>query len=419
MTKQFSIQLSNSRLPFRLISLFLSFIVLNGCAHNTNISDNSSKVNSLVSEPWVQEVVNYQNQLPAEHVNQIDTILTVNQEMREEVVALFSHLPRHRAAKQLAEWLLDEDGLNMSYDVTANLTPIQAYEQRRGNCLSFTMLLTALASELDVNIEFNAVDIPHTWGMDENLGMVFYRHVNGVLTTVHTRQIFDLAMDVYYSGYPQRFITRNQALALLLNNRAIDLLGSDQIKRAEHSLKFAISLSPINADLWVNLGVVMKRKNEYDLAELAFNYAYQLDQYNIPAASNLERLYTEQGLIAKAQKFKKQADRAHKTNPYYHFQIALDEYSAKRYSGALKSTNKAINLHSKDPRFYELKSLISQRQHKYNSALKSIKKAYAVAEGLEQRGKYADKAVLVTQQAQEEFSKRWKEDSNGGIIFNR
>ena len=416
MTKQPSIQLLRSRRTFRRISLFLGFIVLNGCAHNTNISDNNSKTNYLVSEPWIQEVVNYQQQLSAEHTDKIESVLSVTQEMRDEVINKFSHLPRHRAAKELAKWLLAKDGLNMRYDVTANLTPKQAYQQRRGNCLSFTMLLSALASEIDINIEFNAVDIPHTWGMDEQLGMVFYRHVNGVLTTVHTRQIFDLAMDVYYSGYAQRFITRNQALALLLNNRAIDLLGSDQIQRAEHSLKFALSLSPTNADLWVNLGVVMKRKNNFELAELAFNYAYQLDKYNIPAASNLERLYTEQGFVAKALKFQKQADRVHKTNPYYYFQIALDEYSANRYGGALKATNQAIRLHKQDPRFYELKSLISQRQHKYNSALKSIKKAYALAEGLEQRGKYANKAVMVSQRAQEEFSRRWEEGSKGGTL---
>ena len=418
MTNQFSIQLLHLNQSFRIISLFLGLVAFNGCAHNTNINDDRSIQHSLAKHVWVQKVVNYQQQLTLEHISQIDTVLSVSDEMREVVIARFSNLPRHRAAKELATWLLDKDGLNMRYDVTANLTPKQAYAQRRGNCLSFTMLLSALASEIDVNIEFNAVDIPHTWGMDEQLGMVFYRHVNGVLTTVHTRQIFDLAMDVYYSGYPQRFISRHQALALLLNNRAIDLLGSDQIKRAEHSLKFAISLSPTNADLWVNLGVVMKRKKNLDLAELAFNYAYQLDKYNIPAASNLERLYTEQGLLSKALKFKKQANRAHKTNPYYHFQTALDEYSANRYSNALKSTNQAIQLHSKDPRFYELKSLISQRQHKYNSALKSMKRAYALSEGSEQRIKYANKAVLVSQHAQKEFTRRqqWEDKTKSSSL---
>ena len=336
--------------------------------------------------------------------------------MRSQVVSRFAKQPRHRAARNLARWLIDEDGHDMQYDVLANYTPLQAFENRRGNCLSFTILLRVLAKELDINIEINEVDIPNTWSMDEQLGMVYYRHINATLDTIGTRQIFDLAMERYYAGYPQKFISEEHALALLHNNRAMDLLGLNDPQRAMHNIKLAISLNRNNADIWTNFGVLMKRDGQLDRAKFGFLRALELDKYNIPGASNLERLYREQGEFAKANRLKKQAERARLTNPYHHYQLALQEYKKQRYTKAKRAANRAITIHNMDPRFYELKSLIAQKQLRYNVALKSLKKAVTLASTDEQRGKYLSKARLVSQRAIAEFEKRSKNKQRNGSI---
>ncbi len=328
--------------------------------------------------------------------------------MRSEVNQRFGHLLKGRAAIELAEWLIDEDGHDMQYDIEANHAPIQAYESGKGNCLSFTMLLAALAEELDIEIKFNAVDIPNTWGMDEDLGMVFYRHVNGVMLHHNRRQIFDLAMELYDSGYPQKFISRDEGIALLLNNRAIAAQSNGKYIEALHNLKVAVSLSPKNPDLWANLGVVLKRLEKYERAELSFSYAFDLDNYNIPATSNLERLYRERGKNSKALAFKKRADRARQTNPYFHYQLAMDDFREVKLRSAQRSIDKALLLHAKDPRFHELKSRISQRQHKYGSAIKSLSRAYALASSEEQQGKYLTKVDLVTKHATQEYERRMR-----------
>ena len=60
----------------------------------------------------------------------------------------------------LAKWMVDPDGLAMQYDIDANFSPVQAYAQKRANCLSFTLLLRALVAELGIEIQINEVDIP-------------------------------------------------------------------------------------------------------------------------------------------------------------------------------------------------------------------------------------------------------------------
>lgn len=422
----------NMRLYFmrnKGLLVLISLVIISGCATTSQIDP------LLADDVWVGEVLSYRTTLPTDHPDQGELVLAISDEMREIVTTQFSLKSKHQATKDLAYWLLDEQGRNMSYDVNASLTPIEAFEQRRGNCLSFTLLLAALTRELGIDLKFNAVDIPNTWGLDPELGMIYYRHVNGVLDGFGRRQVFDLAMEIYDPGYPQNFISKDQALALLQNNKAMTLLRStglagtavstvapqvgtlsellgkeDKLPQAIHAMKLAISLSPSNPDLWVNMGVVMKRAGYLQNAETAFLYSLALDKNSAPAASNLEYFYQEQGNIKQALVFKKRAERARLRNPYYHYKLALAKYQEERFGKALKSTNRAIHLHKEDPRFYELKSLISQHQRNYSAAYKNLEKAYALASGEKQRGKYASKAARLNEDAIERFKAR------GGVL---
>ena len=279
------------------IPLLALMVFFSACSHTDVVSNSESE------QQWLNDIINYRHQLAVDHSDQIDSMMSISNEMRVEIHERFSHLPKSKAAERLAEWLIDDAGHAMQYDVNSNLTPQQSFDQKRGNCLSFTMLFAALAAELGIEINFNAVDIPNTWGLDERVGMVFYRHVNGVLVRNDRRYIFDLAMNIFDSGYPQRFISRDAALALLFNNRGIAAQADGNIVVAKHNIKLAISLSPDNPDLWANLGVILKRANRMNKAEVAFLHAFGLDQYNIPASSNLERLYKQQGQKQKALAF--------------------------------------------------------------------------------------------------------------------
>lgn len=374
------------------IGILVPIVLFSGCA-------NQPVKHSLSNQRWIDETINYQQTLPEDHPDHIDKLFVINEEMREAVVSRFSKMRMHKAAEGLANWLVSEKGRNMRYDITASLTPIQAFNQRRGNCLSFTILLITLAEELGIEIEFNAVDIPNTWGLDEQLGMVSYRHVNGLLERRGRRQVFDLAMDIYNNGYPQEVISREQALALLHNNKAVEFISEGNNEQAIHALKLAISLSPENTDLWVNMGVVLRRTGKVDLAEVAYKHALDLNPHNASAASNLEIHYRKLGQYAKADVFKKRTEQARRRNPYFYYQKAMQNYRQENYRTALQSTNKAIRLHDRDPRFFELKSLISQQQQNYHSALKSLKKAYSLALDSEQRDKYANKVQMIYQAA--------------------
>ncbi|MFT5612517.1 MAG: tetratricopeptide (TPR) repeat protein [Arenicella sp.] len=177
--------------------------------------------------------------------------------------------------------------------------------------------------------------------MDSEQGIIYYRHINGVLDAYGRRQIFDLAKDFYDPGYPQHFISKDQALALVQNNKAMSLLrngsrareqtsikgsmtkvwsnntdNKNTLRKVIHARKITISPSPSNPDLWVNTGVVMKRAGRLQDAETTFLYSLALDKNSAQAASNLEHFYQKQGNIKQALAFKKKAGQARLRNPY-------------------------------------------------------------------------------------------------------
>ncbi|MFT6406749.1 MAG: tetratricopeptide (TPR) repeat protein [Arenicella sp.] len=383
----------------------LLLVILAGCASTPAIDTDDKVISSILS---------YQASLPENHPDSIERIFKLPDNVRQTIREKFNSSDRHRSARELAQWLMDPNGHNLSYDISANLTPAQAFEQRRGNCLSFTLLLVELAAELEINLRVNKVDLPDMWGQDSQDDLIFYRHVNAVFKTVHSTQIFDLAMEEYKQGFPQRLISKREAAALLFSNIGIEHLKKNNVDNAIHYLSLSASVYPSNPDMWINLAAAYKHIGMLDFAEKLYLQAFAINDKNSLAASNLERLYSQQGRKVVAQRFQKLAARARKRNPYLHYQNAEDAYKAKDYRSASKSIKKAIHLHAEDPDFYELSSRIKQVINKHVAAIKDLEKAHNLSATIEERGRYANKVKMVIARVKELL----EQNPNQGIRSN-
>lgn len=375
-------------------ALIFCFFLLNACATDPPARPHSSIPDE--EKRWVQSILDYR-QTTTDHKHHVEKILVTSEEMRSEVIERFGHMPGQLATKSIALWLLDTEGRNLRYDINANLTPIEAYQQRRGNCVSFTMLMALLAREVGVELKFNAVDIPNIWGMKAELGMIYYRHINAVLDYGSRRQVIDLTMPLYDPGYPQKFISEQEVLAMFMNNYAMAHLEQKNYQLASHFIKLGISFAPKNPDLWVNLGVINKRSQRFKQAEFAFRRAYELDRFHSAAVSNLERFYREQSRHAMAAVFAKQAKRVRQSNPYLHFLKAKRLYEDGQSSEAERSINRAIRLHKHDPRFYELKSRIAMQEGNYKKAVKALMIARDKSFESQDRDRYKREAEQLAQ----------------------
>ena len=392
-------------LPMRLISLgklmrglcVLWLLMLSACSSTPTIDP---------SDDVISSVLNYEASLAHNHPDSIKQIYRIPDHARETIRKKFDSSDRNRNARELAQWLMDPNGHNLSYDINANLTPAQAFEQRRGNCLSFTLLLVELTAGLGIELKVNKVDLPDMWGQNSQNDLIFYRHVNAIFKTVRSTQIFDLAMEEYQQGFPQRLISKREATALLFSNMGIEHLQNNDIDNAIHYLSLSVSVYPTNPDMWINLGAAYKHVGMLDLAEKMYLQAFAISDKNGLAASNLERLYSQQGRKTVALRFHKLAARARKRNPYLHYQNAEAAYTEKDYRRASKSIKTAIRLHQDDPNFYELSSHIKQVTNKHISAVLDLEKAHNLSQTIEERGRYANKVKMVIARVKQIQKKR-------------
>ena len=380
-----------------LVLVSLSIALLSGCASRPQ-NENDAKE--------FADILNYHSTLSENHNDLTDSIFFLSDEIREMVRRDFSSSSSHRSAKKLAKWLTQVDGHNMIYDIEANLIPSQAFSERRANCLSFSLLLIELASELGIEMDLNQVDLPDVWAEDESEDLVFYRHVNVVYKSPRYTQIFDLALEDYRSGFPQRVINKRHGMALLFSNIGIQQLQQGNTRSAFHYLKLSVSIFPENADMWINLGAAFKRNDDLEMAEKIYLKAFSINDYNSLAASNLERIYSKLGQTKKARYFEKHAKRSRLNNPYVQYRLAQKAFDNGSYKDAKKAIRRAIRLHDKDPKFYELSSRIRQTKNDYVAALKDLYKAHELSTEALQRGRYANKVERVVARAKAYAIKR-------------
>lgn len=374
------------RILFRSL-LVAAVMGLTACA--TSKTTSPSPVSDNID--WKHNVLAYKESLPPKHPDRIEHLLALPAHISEDIVHRFGHLPDNKAIEALASWLIDTSGKGLRYDISADLSPEDSFNQRTGNCLSFTILLVTLADVLNIDVKYNEVDVPEAWGSDGVNESVLYEHVNAVQISPLRKRIFDLAIGDYRYGYPQRLIEENVAVAKLFSNRSVSNLNRGDMESAFHNGKLAAAYAPSNSSIWGNLGVVYKRMGDDKKAEKAFLHSMQLDGFNIVSASNLERLYRSQNRHSRANKYSKLAQRARRNNPYYHFRKAESLFANNQVDSANKTLSVALRLHANDPRFFELQSKIDLRQKNVLAALQSLGQAYKVAQRLKEKNRYAAK----------------------------
>ncbi len=377
--------LTSIRFSVRLILLF-GYSLISACTTTPSVDE---------QDPFITTIINYESTLGDNHPDSFENVFFLPESLREKVRRDFTNKNKHTNASDLAYWLMSPDGRNLNYQLDANLKPVEAYEQRRGNCLSFTLLILELADELGINMQVNQVDLPDIWGQDDENDLILYRHVNAIFRSPRNTQIFDLALEDYKAGFPQRLISKRHATALLFSNIGIEHLKSGDAASALHYLRLSASVFPQNPDMWINLGAAYKYIGSYDQAEKVYLQALIGQDKNGLAASNLERLYRQQGKTILADRFEKKAANARNRNPYIHFKKAQNLFNGKSFGQAAKSIRRAIKLHDQDPEFYELSGRIKLARNNYLAALKDLETAHSLSQTAEERGRYAGKVKQV------------------------
>lgn len=301
--------------------------------------------------------------------------------------------------ESLAAALIGKNGLHVQYDAQATLTAEQAFEQRRANCLSYTMLYVALAREVGIPARFNEVDIPPIWDLGDEHTSLLYRHINArVDADLLYSSIVDVAGDEYDPAYSQHVITDEEAKAQYYNNRAVELRLRGLLTDSLRYEVRALQLAPDAAYLWDNLANYYLLQGNGKAAQVAITQSLKLDGSSMLSYNTAAQVYETLGEHRLARYFHERAQYYLEQNPYHHYQLAVAALRAHNPQLAYDETSRAVLLYPKDSRFFFLLALVWDQLGDSQRAGESLHLAMLLAPDRERQERYKSKFARLAKQ---------------------
>lgn len=247
--------------------------------------------------------------------------------------------------------LFNTDEFPFVYDQEVTLTAIEAFEQRRGNCLSFTVLFVSLARSLDIEAHLLSVNQVRSVEKDNDL-VVLNRHVVAGFLDGGMLYIFDFQDDEETLLGQYEFIDNTTASGMFHSNIGARLLRDGNVPGAREHLEMSVLLAPQFPGAWINLGVSRMRMGNVQGALAAYERVLELDPGNASALTNIAAVHAREGREDEARAALEAA--AHGTeSPFALVALADVELQRGDLDSAFKHLKKARRLGRDAPEVWD------------------------------------------------------------------
>lgn len=301
---------------------------------------------------------------------------------------LIDYLDQH-VAPDLSDWdlvsrlqelLFSEDYLFIQYDETANLTAAGVFREQRANCLSLVSLYVTMARHFNLDVRYQTVQVRPVWDRRGGL-LVLSEHINALgRLSVSDRYIVDFTPEVRLQHNTATTVSDEQALARYFNNVAVEHLLAGDLELALQNARYAIVTDPTLDIAWNNLGGILNRHSEQQLAEYSYQRAAWLNRNNASVINNLARFYAAQGDEQRAARYSRAVESYNRRNPYYHYMLGNLAYEETAYDDAIDHFRRAIQRNDLEPDFYFALGMTHRQMGEEETADQLIQLAVALSE---------------------------------------
>ena len=273
----------------------------------------------------------------------------------------------------LQDVLFDRDAFDFTYDENRTLTAEETFQQRRGNCMSFTALFVGLARS--VGIPAFLVSVSRAPGVDRVDGLVIVnRHVVAGYRSPQGIEVYDFYVTDQTPYLEHTVIDDLTASAMYHTNLGAQRIRSGRLDAATEQLELATRLDPTFASAWVNLGVARRREGDLQGALEVFRTALDADPGNPSALTNLSFTYRDLGREGEAQAALAAAARR-TDNPFTLIAMADLEISRGELDRARRLLRRARWNYGKEPAVYEALARLSRARGDVTGARRASERA--------------------------------------------
>ncbi|MFS8063971.1 MAG: tetratricopeptide repeat protein [Luteimonas sp.] len=299
--------------------------------------------------------------------------------------------------QRLMNFVVDSHGLGVTYEEDATYTVAEAYANRKANCLTFTLLVLALAKE--AGLEAYPQEVGETLSWREVDGTIYRdNHINAGVRVGGHRYTIDPAADLVFLPRSPVKVSHERLLSHYYNNVAVDRLQQGRIDAALQNMAVALDLDPSYATLWSNAGVMQLHNGNAAAAERAYLKALALDPVDASALFNMVQLL-HRLKDPRERGYRQRLARVEQKDPLQQFLRALDCERAGDYPGAIVNMRRAIQLKPDEHRFYAALARIYERAGDITRARSALASAQSHSRGKIHAGYQAERDRLRREQA--------------------
>jgi tetratricopeptide (TPR) repeat protein len=226
----------------------------------------------------------------------------------------------------------------------------ETWQNRRGDCLSLSIMSLALARALDLPAQVQEVRVPASF--DRRGGVDFLNaHVNVLMRNDRPLRAMNRSLpagDIVVDFEPQAGtrqrgtpLSDRAILSRYLNNIAAEHLAQGNNRLAYAHFKAAIVAEPAYAASYSNLAQLYQRAGLLQGAEALLRQALALNEQSDLALGSLHRLLLSQGRIAEAAVYEQRLLAQREQDPYYWLGLGLDQLQRARYPQAVAALERA------------------------------------------------------------------------------
>ena len=325
-----------------LIGLFL--LGLFGCA-------TQPPVEALSAEIWQDSSFSYQ---PSRVVETRESLFKLDSAVLQalEPSGRIGYTSEQRLNHLIAS-LYGPEGIRLAYSAGQTTVASQTWHNKRGDCLSLTVLAYAAARSLGLSAHMQDVRVPVAF--DRRGGVDFINgHVN-VFVRNDTEALIN-GQAVHAGGFvidfePQTgarpsgtWLSEDAVLARYYNNRGSEYFVQKSDEMAYAYYKAAVATDPTYAPTYTNLALLYVRRGLLAQAERLMRYAVDLGGPSYAPLRSLQQLMTAQGRPAEAQRYAEQLARRQDEDPYYWFGLGLRALQDGKPAQAIASLERAAGL---------------------------------------------------------------------------
>lgn len=283
--------------------------------------------------------------------------------------------------------LYGTNGIRLSYASGHTTGASETWHNRRGDCLSLTILAYASARYLGIDAHMQEVRVPAS--IDRRDGVDFINgHVN-VLVRHSTEVVIDgqsfgagsFIIDFEPQAGARRsgqWLTENAIMARYYNNRATEYLVQKDDARAYAYYRAAIEAEPDFAPTFGNLAQLYARHGLTQSAEQLLLHAIAMGGPQYVPLRAMHKLLLAQGRGAEAQHYADLLAKRQDEDPYYWMGLGMTALREGRNVNAIGAFERAVSLTTGFEELHYQLGVAYWRNGQRDAANKQLAAIYAI-----------------------------------------